>query len=631
MTSTDSTLGRPATAARPPAWRRAAGRVVDAVVVAVVLAVLPTLVATLVAPYWARLLRRLVDLLATRTVAAPALLVLAAVWALIPATTIGWVLSLPGLVVAVALTGRLAYPRTARGWVRTRLAPDGWAPYWDVRDHVSAHAIRRVAAVTRPSLGAATTSSATSHRTSTWRIERLPVTECGSWLGQTAVGPTVGTHCYAAHRDVVGLVAPPQTGKSALLGHHIVDHPGAVVSTSTKPDLYGHTAALRAQRARSRRVELFNPEGLGGLASTFRWSPIHGCHHPGIAAERAAALVGATSAAGGEDGTFWLDSAAKVLRCFLMAAALGARPMGEVAAWVTNPGERAADALDLLEDTDHEEWVPPGWAGELRQVLHTDARRTRESIFLTLAQSVAFMADPNVARICTPGVDAPAFDVAAFLADRGTLYVLGSERPHASVAPLLAAMTAHIFGTAKRIAAERPGGRLDPPLLLALDEVALITPVPLDRWVADAGGRGVHIVWAVQSPSQLAQRWSARGADTIWNATNSKVVFGGLTLDHDLAAVSALCGTRRDVIRDGEQERTERVPVLPVDQLRTLPQWHALLIHRAMPATIVRMRPVWARRDVQAAGPPPALVPIHPYDDAPADEPTGLAVAAPTV
>ena len=625
MTTTDPTAALPPAAPRPPAWRRASGHVADAAVVAVVLAVIPTLIATLVAPYWSTVLRRLVDLLTSRGVAVPSLLGLVAVWTLIPATTIGWVLSLPGLVVAAALTGRLAYPRTTRGWVRTRLAPDGWAPWWDVRDHVSASSVRRVAVVTRPSLAEATTAAGTG-RTSTWRVARLPVSECGTWLGWTAVGATVGTSCYAAHRDVVGLVAPPQTGKSALLGHHIVDHPGAVVSTSTKPDLYGHTAALRARRSRSRRVELFNPEGLSGLASTFRWSPVHGCHRPGIAAERAAALVGATSAAGGEDGTFWLDSAAKVLRCFLMAAALGARPMAEVAVWVTNPTERAADALDLLEDTAHAGWVPPGWAGELRQVLYTDARRTRESIFLTLAQSVAFMADPAVAAICTPGDDAPAFDVAAFLADRGTLYVLGSERPHASVAPLLAAMTAHIFETAKRIAADLPGGRLDPPLLLALDEVALITPVPLDRWLADAGGRGVHIVWACQSPSQLAQRWGARGADTIWNATNSKVVFGGLTLDDDLDSVSALCGTRHDVVRDGDHERTERVPVLPADQLRTLPQWTALLIHRAMPATIVRVRPVWARRDVKAAGPSPVLVPID--EVALVDESTDLGRSA---
>lgn len=39
----------------------------------------------------------------------------------------------------------------------------------------------------------------------------------------------------------------------------------------------------------------------------------------------------------------------------------------------------------------------------------------------------------------------------------------------------------------------RYGGRLDPPLLLALDEAALICPVPLERWTADAGGRGIPL------------------------------------------------------------------------------------------------------------------------------------------
>jgi hypothetical protein len=56
--------------------------------------------------------------------------------------------------------------------------------------------------------------------------------------------------------------------------------------------------------------------------------------------------------------------------------------------------------------------------------------------------------------------------------------------------------------------------------------------------VADAGGRGIHIEWAVQSPSQLAQRWGTKGGETIWNATNAKVIFGGLSLREDLEKAS---------------------------------------------------------------------------------------------
>lgn len=591
----------------------------------------PVVVAAVASTRWADLAARISDRLRTRAVIIGALVMGLLSWLVGPASTLGLILGVPAAGWLAARVWMVFYPHTIRGRVRTRYGHDGWASWWELYRHLSAHAARQIAATMRVSVaetlparidgpadveaagGPGAAAAVAARRRGL--VERLPITECGTWLGRSSVGPALGVECYAAHRDVVGLVAPPQTGKSALLGHHIIDHPGAVVSTSTKPDLYGLTAALRAGRARSGRVELFNPEDLGGLGSTFRWSPVHGCWSPSVAAERAAALVGATSAAGGEDGTFWLDSAAKVLRCFLMAAALDDRSMRDVASWVTAPLTEGKDALELLEDT-YRDHVPHGWAGELRQVLYTDAKRTRESIFLTLSQSVAFMADPTVAETCCVTPDEPLFDVAGFVADQGTLYMIGSDRAHSPIAPLLAAFTGHIFDTAKALAAGYPRERLDPPLMMALDEAALIVPVPLDRWVADAGGRGIHLVWSVQSPSQLAQRWGERGADTILNATNATLFYGGIKLDADLAAVSRLCGTRLELVPDPDDDgpghaRYERVPVCPPDRVRTIPQWHALLVHRATPATIVRIFPAWDRADLRAATALPETPPIR--------------------
>ncbi|MEJ2865947.1 type IV secretory system conjugative DNA transfer family protein [Actinomycetospora flava] len=599
----------------------------------------PLVAAMLASTRWARVAIWIAERARARRVVLCALLAGLLAWLVGPTSGLGLILAVPALAWAGVLAGVGVYPHTARGRVRTRYGLDGWAGFWDLYRHLSAHAVRQTTATMRVSVtktlparidtpedvddagGPGCAAAVLARRARL--VERLPITECGTWLGRSSVGPVVGLECYAAHRDVVGLVAPPQTGKSALMGHHILDHPGAVVSTSTKAELYRSTAALRAKVARSGRVELFNPEDLGGLGSTFRWAPVHGCWSPSVAAERAAALVGATSAAGGEDGTFWLDSAAKVLRCFLMAAALDDRSMRDVASWVTSPTDEADDALQLLEDT-YRDHVPPGWAGELRQVLKTPAQRTRESIFLTLSQSVAFMADPAVADTCCVAPDEPVFDVAAFVADRGTLYMLGSERQHSTIAPLLAALTGHIFDSAKALAATYPRERLDPPMMLNLDEAALIVPVPLDRWVADAGGRGIHIVWSIQSPSQLAQRWGERGAQTILNATNATLFYGGLKLDADLDAVSKLCGTRLELVPDPDDDgaghaRYERVPVCPPDRVRTLPQWHALLVHRATPATIVRIFPAWERADVRAAATPLAVPSIR---DVFADEDT---------
>ena len=46
---------------------------------------------------------------------------------------------------------------------------------------------------------------------------------------------------------------------------------------------------------------------------------------------------------------------------------------------------------------------------------------------------------------------------------------------------------------AEKDAAGLPGGRLAPTLNFVLDEVANITPVPLDRWAADSRGWGITV------------------------------------------------------------------------------------------------------------------------------------------
>jgi hypothetical protein len=84
-------------------------------------------------------------------------------------------------------------------------------------------------------------------------------------------------------------------------------------------------------------------------------------------------------------------------------------------------------------------------------------------------------------RAGRPDVDAvdpapgEAFDPAAFLRDSGTLFLLAAAVTSASCAPLVAAFVEDITETARTLAARAPGARLDPPLLLALDEIANLT------------------------------------------------------------------------------------------------------------------------------------------------------------
>ena len=133
--------------------------------------------------------------------------------------------------------------------------------------------------------------------------------------------------------------------------------------------------------------------------------------------------------------------------------------------------------------------------------------------------------------------------------------------------------------------------------------------MPLHKWVADAGGRGIHIIWSVQTPSQLRDTWKDEGADTILNATNALMVYGGLKHGKDLEEASTWCGYRHELVPDPDGDgpghaKFERVPVCPPDRVRLVPQWHALLIYRQTPATVVRIWPAWKRADVRGAGRP---------------------------
>ena len=80
-----------------------------------------------------------------------------------------------------------------------------------------------------------------------------------------------------------------------------------------------------------------------------------------------------------------------------------------------------------------------------------------------------------------------------------------------------------VFGisyAAAQIGQASPSGRLDPPLLMGLDEVTQICPVPLPSWLADSGGKGIQVAAVVHGEAQLAERWGDHGRqvvlDTSW-------------------------------------------------------------------------------------------------------------------
>ena len=110
-------------------------------------------------------------------------------------------------------------------------------------------------------------------------------------------------------------------------------------------------------------------------------------------------------------------------------------------------------------------------------------------------------------------------------------------------------MASEIHYTAAQIGQASPSGRLDPPLLMGLDEVTQICPVPLPSWLSDSGGKGIQVIAVVHGEAQLAGRWGDHGRQVVLDTSSVKVFLPGITDTTTLQAASTLCGQAQWKVR----------------------------------------------------------------------------------
>ena len=202
-------------------------------------------------------------------------------------------------------------------------------------------------------------------------------------------------------------MAPPRTFKTAFLADVILRYPGPVIATSTKPDVYALTSAVRAQLG---PVHVFNPQHIGGVPSTFCWSPVDGCEDPATAIRRADAFAFAVSQKGVEDGTFWSAKASDYLRGYFHAAALAGYDLRAVAAWVSGADPHIPERILAAAGARQ-------WAFTLAE-LRSEAHKTAATVRMVMSRALAFMADPDLAASVLPA-PGTGFSIPAFLRDAG--------------------------------------------------------------------------------------------------------------------------------------------------------------------------------------------------------------------
>jgi hypothetical protein len=175
----------------------------------------------------------------------------------------------------------------------------------------------------------------------------------------------------------------------------------------------------------------------------------------------------------------------------------------------------------------------------------------------------------------------------------------GRRAPRRFLAPVISAFADDYIETGKAIADGLPGGRLDPPAGLFLDEVANMVPLPqLPALMSFAGETGMFVTAVFQSMAQARNRWGRDAADMLWGAATVKVIVGGLA-GEELREISELAGEYRETLTTWQRGRADHSvqttlqdrKTLTPEQIRTLSaaRREALVIHATTPAVKIRM------------------------------------------
>jgi len=355
--------------------------------------------------------------------------------------------------------------------------------------------------------------------------------EAGLALGRLLrPGRRNGPDVYASWEDTIVAFMAPRSGKTtAQAVPFVLSAPGAVIAPSNKADLWAATAALRAN-ATGGTVWLFDPQRISWQPQTWWWDLLRGLRTVEDAHRLAGHFV--LTVADEHRRDLWGPAAQDLLAALFLAAASSGHTLRDVAGWLNEPA--VPTPVELLADAGF-----TAMAASLRGA-QNGAAETRDGIYQTARTAAKAMTDPEIMTWVTPPATGslPVFDPDGFAASRDTLYLLSKSR--SAAAPLIAALSDTAMRAAER-RAERLGGRLDPPLVVPLDEAANICRIAdLPDLYSHLGSRGITPVTILQSYEQGVTVWGEHGMAALWGAATKKIIGAGVDspkLARDLATL----------------------------------------------------------------------------------------------
>ena len=363
----------------------------------------------------------------------------------------------------------------------------------------------------------------------------------GIYLGHDASGWR-----QAEPQQSVLVLGPPRSGKtSSLVIPNVLSANGTVVTTSTKPDVLDATAPARS---RVGACHLFDPTGSVAdrpEVHRLRWSPLPGCTswRTALATARSLVVVGSGGSVTTPVANHWTERAQALLAPLLHAAALEGADMRTVLGWVDR--HRALPAQQILSGAD------AGVARDLLDGIVTTDERELSGIWSTTSGALGgFRSEEALAATCDPDLDP-----VDLVASSDTVYIAAPAHHQQLVAPLVVGLLDEVRRAAYARAAAS-GAAVDPPVVLALDELANIAPLPdLPSMISEGGGQGVVALACFQDLSQARHRWPTQ-ADGFPSLFGTTVVLPGIGDVRTLEALSVLSGDHELVTRSVSRGRT---------------------------------------------------------------------------
>ncbi|MGA8745099.1 MAG: type IV secretory system conjugative DNA transfer family protein [Solirubrobacterales bacterium] len=407
----------------------------------------------------------------------------------------------------------------------------------------------------------------------------------GAYLGTGKGGGWV----TADPESAVMVLGPPRSGKtSAVMIPAVMGASGAVISTSTKPEVMRATLGARTEVG---QAWLFDPcaseTGLPEGVRRLCWSPVAAASSWDEALVMARAMAAVTRpGAGTTNESHWSERAAALLAPLLHAANLTDRPIAEVLRWTLR--QELGSAGQALLDSESE------IAADVLAGIEATDSRERSSIFSATAGVLAAYNSDAVRESAAQ----PNFDPARFAASADTIYLTAPEHRQALCAPLIVGLLEQLrHAVYQRAATEDVEG---PAMLWALDEVANIAPIPdLPALVSQAGGQGLQVMVGLQDLSQARSRWGIEVAEGFMSLFQTKLVLSGIgesrTLEgislalgeYDRQVVSSTMGRSKtdewlrrtpDQYNESASYQTQRQRVLSPGEVAKLPAGRGLLL-----------------------------------------------------